>query len=151
MDTDETGFVTEENLQASHHYGRALIESVVVLRIEEASGLDRIVDTAVPRVGEVEDAIREARLLLRISPYDTRELYGTYLHETGYVRLTRECNIRIPNVREVLRALSVLRKSSDIKLCAVPMSGQYAYLLSISGLPENLCNLGDGKVVEGVL
>lgn len=116
MYTDETGFVTGENSQASHHYGRALIESVVVLRIEEACGLDRIVDTAVPRVGEVEDAIREARLLLRISPYDTRELYGTCLHEPRYVCLPRECDVRIPNVREVLRALSVLKKTSDIEL-----------------------------------
>ncbi len=63
MEAQIRSTLTRQNAEAPYHYGRALIESIVVLSVEEACGLNRIVHTTVPRVGEVEDAIREARLL----------------------------------------------------------------------------------------
>ena len=47
---------------ATHDDRGALVEPVVVLRVQEACGVKRVVDTAVPWISEVEFAIGETWL-----------------------------------------------------------------------------------------
>ena len=70
----EIEFFSKSDISGTHHNRGTLIETISVRGVEEASGLGRVMDTAVSRVREIESAIRKSRLIIGISGSHPRRI-----------------------------------------------------------------------------